>query len=77
MSRAGNGLKTISLRVQGYSEKLKELGVNTYDAQGKLRSLYDIMIDASKVYNQMTSDADKYNLLETLGGKQQVMSLRM
>lgn len=71
MSRAGNGLKTISLRVQGYSEKLKELGVNTYDAQGKLRSLYDIMIDASKVYNQMASDADKYNLLETLGGKQQ------
>lgn len=59
------------MRVQGYSEKLKKLGVDTYDAQGKLRSLYDIMIDASRVYNQMASDADKYNLLETLGGKQQ------
>lgn len=70
-SRVGNGLKTVSLRVQGYSEKLRKLGVDTYDAQGKLRSLYDIMMDASRVYNQMASDADKYSLLETLGGKQQ------
>lgn len=65
--RAGNGLKTVSLRVQSYSEKLKKLGVDAYDSQGNLRSLYDIMLQASEVYNSMTSDKDKYNLLETLG----------
>ena len=71
-TRVGNGLKTISLRVQNYAEDLKKLGLQVYDTEGNVRSLYDIMLDASKLYNSMSSDSERYTLLEKLGGKQQV-----
>lgn len=62
-----NGLKTISLRVQSYSEKLKKLGLDVYDTEGNMRSLYDIMLDASDLYRSMANDSSKYELLEVLG----------
>ena len=73
-TRVGNGLKTISLRVQGYADKLSKLGVEAYTSTGRIRSLYDIMLDASNIYNELKlagNDKQAYNLLETLGGKQQ------
>jgi TP901 family phage tail tape measure protein len=70
-SRSGNGIKTISLRVQSFSDKLKQMGIDVYNSRGELNSLYDIMIQASEVYNSLSDDKAKYSLLETLGGKQQ------
>lgn len=72
--RVGNGLKTISMRVQGYSKELQAMGVSVYDATGKVRSLYDIMKDASQIFDNlkaMGKDAQAYSLLDKLGGKQQ------
>ncbi|WP_291625991.1 phage tail tape measure protein [Clostridium sp.] len=72
--RVGNGLKTISMRVQNYSKDLEKMGVSVYDATGKVRSLYDVMLDASKIFNNlkaMGKDAQAYSLLDKLGGRQQ------
>ena len=68
--RVGNGLKTISMRVQGYSKELEAMGVSVYDATGKVRSLFDIMKDASQVFDNlkaMGKDAQAYSLVDKLG----------
>ena len=50
------------------------MGVSVYDTTGKVRSLYDIMKDASQVFDNlkaMGKDAQAYSLLDKLGGRQQ------
>ena len=62
------------MRVQGYSKELEAMGVSVYDTTGKVRSLYDIMIDASKIFNNLKAvgkDSEAYALLDKLGGRQQ------
>ena len=62
------------MRVQGYSKELEAMGVSVYDATGKVRSLFDIMKDASQVFDNlkaMGKDAQAYSLLDKLGGRQQ------
>ena len=62
------------MRVQGYSKELEAMGVSVYDTTGKVRSLYDIMKDASQVFDNlkaMGKDAQAYSLLDKLGGRQQ------
>ena len=62
------------MRVQNFSKDLEGMGVKVYDSTGKVRSLYDVMLDASKIFDNlkaMGKDAEAYKLLNTLGGRQQ------
>lgn len=77
-----NGLKTISLRLQGMEEdgeavdglsaKLEEdfnkLGLSLYDTNDNLKSTYDIMMDLAKVYPSL-SEASKAYYTELIAGK--------
>lgn len=77
-----NGLKTISLRLQGMKEdgeaidglsaKLEgdfnKLGLTLYDANGALKSTYDILADLASVYPSLT-EAEKAYYTELIAGK--------
>lgn len=77
-----NGLKTISLRLQGMTEdgeavdglsaKLEKdfnkLGLTLYDLSGALKSPYEILKDLSEVYPTLT-EAEKAYYTELIAGK--------
>ena len=77
-----NGLKTISLRLQGMTEdgeavdglsaKLEKdfnnLGLTLYDLSGALKSPYEILRDLSEVYPTLT-EAEKAYYTELIAGK--------
>lgn len=90
-SKAGNALRTLSLRLRGTSvEELEALGEDTeglitvtsklqdkihsltnvdlVDAEGQLRSTYDIMKDLAGVWDDLDTNAQA-NVLETIAGK--------
>lgn len=96
-SRAGNALRTMSMRLRGTTAReLEDLGEDTdglievtsklrdtvmeitadrgrsgidiTDANGQLRSTYDIMRDIAGIWDQLDSNKQA-NLLETLAGK--------
>lgn len=75
----GVALKTISLRLSAMrdedgkiipklGEDLKAAGVNATDANGQIRSTYDILYDLSKVFNDLDKNS-QLALTEKIGGK--------
>ena len=71
-SQAGTTLRTIMLNLTGANEKatakLKELGVEIFDSEGKTRSFNAIIKDLEKALEGMT-DAQKTATLNTIVGK--------
>lgn len=77
-----NGLKTISLRLQGMEEdgeavdglsaklesSFNKLGLTLYDVDGSLKDTYDILADLAKVYPGLT-EAEKAYYTELIAGK--------
>ncbi|WP_299831193.1 phage tail tape measure protein [uncultured Metabacillus sp.] len=68
-SETGNFLKTLSTRYLRSDTQsiIESLGVSTKDSEGELRSLFDVLTDLGKVYNNFTS-AQKNQVNEALGG---------
>lgn len=72
--KVANGLKTISLRLQGMTDEgeedlelmsklgseLSKIGVATQDADGNLRSTYDILKDLSVAYKDLSESEKSY-----------------
>lgn len=71
-SQAGTTLRTVMLNLTGANEKatakLKELGVEIFDSEGKTRSFNAIIKDLEKALEGMT-DAQKTATLNTIVGK--------
>lgn len=82
VEKVGNSLKTVSMRIRGISEdsgeaipKLDGLikritGVDMMEDQNTFKSTYQIMLEISKVWKQLT-DTNRATLLEALFGKHQ------
>ncbi len=82
MEKVGNGLKTVSMRIRGISEESGEAipkldglikritGVDMMEDENTFKSTYQIMLEISKVWKQLT-DTDRATLLEKLFGKHQ------
>ena len=51
-------------------EIYKELGISLEDSKGQLRSSYDILKDLSKVWNNLSTDQQKYIALTSSGANQ-------
>ncbi len=85
MEKVSTGLVTISQRlgaidedgeeIDGFSAELQEsfssIGVSIEDANGELRSTFDIMSDYAKVFPELTSEQKQY-FAELAAGKHQV-----
>ena len=86
-SKVANGLKTITLRLQGMDDEGEEslelqaqmealfnkLGVSVYDANGELKNTYDILATLAPVYKDL-SNAEKAYVTETIAGKYQAQN---
>ena len=86
-SKAANGLKTITLRLQGMNDEgekdleltaqmeamFKKLGISVYDANGELKNTYDILGTLAPVYQKL-SNAEKAFVTETIAGKFQAQN---
>lgn len=86
-SKAANGLKTLTLRLQGMNDEgekdlevqaqmealFKKLGVSVYDANGELKNTYDILATLAPVYKDLTN-AEKAYVTETIAGKYQAQN---
>ncbi len=86
-SKVANGLKTITLRLQGMNDEGEEslevqaqmeelfnkLGISVYDANGELKNTFDIMQTLSEVYPKLTN-AEKAYVTETIAGKYQAQN---
>lgn len=82
--KVANGLKTISLRLQGMTDEgeedlelmaklgpeLSKIGVAIQDSEGNLRSTYDILKDLSFAFEDL-SEAEKAYYTELIAGKYQ------
>lgn len=86
-SKVANGLKTITLRLQGMNDEGEEdlelqaqmegmfqkLGISVYDANGELKNTYEIMETLASVYGDLTN-AEKAYVTETIAGKFQAQN---
>ena len=86
-SKVANGLKTITLRLQGMNDEgetslelqaqmealFSKLGISVYDANGALKNTYDIMGTLAGVYQDLTA-AEKAYVTETIAGKFQAQN---
>ena len=86
-SKVANGLKTITLRLQGMNDEgekdlelqsqmegmFKKLGISVYDASGQLKNTYDILATLATVYKDLT-EAEKAYVTETIAGKFQAQN---
>ncbi|MBR2890973.1 MAG: phage tail tape measure protein [Bacilli bacterium] len=86
-SKAANGLKTLTLRLQGMNDEgekdieltaqmeglFKKLGISVYDTNGELKNTYDILATLAPVY-QTLSNAEKAFVTETIAGKYQAQN---
>lgn len=82
--KVANGLKTISLRLQGMTDEGEEdlelmaklgeafskINVNIMDSEGNMRSTYDILMDLSDAFKTMTPEMKAY-YTELAAGKYQ------
>lgn len=78
----GTALRTISLRLASFkddetgetivklAEDLQKLGVQATDSSGQIRSTFDILMDLSKVWNDLDRNT-QLSLSEKIGGKRQ------
>lgn len=87
-SKAANGLKTITLRLQGMNDEgekdlqlqaqmealFQKLGISVYNANGELKNTYEILDTLAPVYETLTN-AEKAYVSETLAGKYQAQNL--
>ena len=83
-SKVSNGLKTITLRLQGMDDEGEEnlelvaqmeelynkLGISVYKTDGSLKNTYDILKDLAPIYQEATA-AEKAYITETIAGKYQ------
>jgi len=83
-AKVSNGLKTITLRLQGMTDEGEEsfelianneklfnkLGLSLYQANGDLKNTYEILKDLSEVYPTLNAEMKAY-VTETLAGKHQ------
>lgn len=85
--KAANGLKTLTLRLQGMDDEGEEslevqakmealfnkLGISVYKANGELKNTYEIMGSLAPVYQTLTN-AEKAYVTETIAGKYQAQN---
>ena len=69
-SQVARGLNMIATRVAKNEEELAKYGVSINDANGQLRSTYDILVDLAPAWNSM-SKAEQVALGNTLAGTNQ------
>ena len=86
-SKAANGLKTLTLRLQGMNDEGEEdlevqaqmealfqkLGISVYKANGELKNTYEILEALAPVYKELTN-AEKAYVTETIAGKYQAQN---
>lgn len=86
-SKVANGLKTITLRLQGMDNEgekslelqaqmeglFNKLGVSVYDANGELKNTYEILGTLAEVYPKLTTEEKAY-VTETIAGKHQAQN---
>ena len=86
-SKVANGLKTITLRLQGMDDEgetslelmaqmealFGKLGLSVYKTDGSLKSTYEILKDLAPVYKEATA-AEKAYITETIAGKYQAQN---
>ena len=87
-SKAANGLKTITLRLQGMNDEgekdlqlqaqmeelFNKLGISVYKANGELKNTYEILETLAPIYKELTN-AEKAYVTETIAGKYQAQML--
>lgn len=80
-NRVSNGLKTITLRLQGMNDEGEEslevqaqmeelfnkLGLTVYDSNGQIKNTFNLLKDLSEVYPNLTA-AEKAYVTETIAG---------
>lgn len=86
-SKVSNGLKTITLRLQGMNDEgerdleltaqmeamFNKLNLSVYKADGSLKNTYEILKDLAPVYQEVTA-AEKAYITETIAGKYQAQN---
>lgn len=86
-SKVSNGLKTITLRLQGMNDEgeedlelvakmeelYKKLGISVYNASGDLKNTFELLQSLAEVYPTLTA-AEKAYVTETIAGKYQAQN---
>ena len=86
-SKVSNGLKTITLRLQGMNDEGEEdlelmakmeelynkLGVSVYDANGELKNTFELLETLAPIYKEATAEEKAY-ITETIAGKYQAQN---
>ena len=86
-SKVANGLKTITLRLQGMNDEgehdlelmaqmeglFNKLGVSVYESNGELKNTYEILETLAPIYEKATA-AEKAYITETIAGKYQAQN---
>ena len=86
-SKVSNGLKTITLRLQGMDDEgeknleltaqmeamFNKLNLSVYKTDGSLKNTYEILADLAPVYKEATA-AEKAYITETIAGKYQAQN---
>lgn len=86
-SKVANGLKTLTLRLQGMNDEgekdlelqaqmeelFKKLGISVYNANGELKNTYEILETLAPIYKELTN-AEKAYVTETIAGKYQAQN---
>lgn len=86
-SKVANGLKTITLRLQGMNDEgekdlelvasmekmFNKLSLSVYKTDGSLKNTYEILKDLAPVYKEATA-AEKAYITETIAGKYQAQN---
>lgn len=69
-SRVARGLNTVAINITKNKDALSKYGINVEDANGHLKSTYDVLNELKPKWDAMT-DAEKTSLGQTLAGKNQ------
>ena len=86
-SKVSNGLKTITLRMQGMNDEgekdlelvaqmqglYNKLGISVYDSNGELKNTFELLKTLAPVYQEATA-AEKAYITETIAGKYQAQN---
>lgn len=86
-TKVANGLKTITLRLQGMNDEgekdlelqaqmeglFNKLGISVYNANGELKNTYEILGTLAEIYPKLTN-AEKAYVTETIAGKFQAQN---
>lgn len=86
-SKVSNGLKTITLRMQGMDDEgetnlelvaqmeslYKKLGISVYNSNGELKNTFELLETLAPIYQKATA-AEKAYITETIAGKYQAQN---